>query len=318
MIRLDPDEFVNLRKIEFRSSQRNHPFAQQLKLVDRESRMRDDSHEATFYGFMVEEGAPPRCSKFDDVAEEAGNGEEETGLRAKKKRKSQSPGVEGGPLLPRNGSYATSSSARIAERIAPRLSSPVLGSTFARTHSAPIHPAPKPDRSVSELAAAAAARRIGGATEKTSSLSALPEPPKQVRRAVPRLSSHVPIHNPLASPDDSTSQTPINVPDFDPSSAIIYPAGTYEIVLVVDSREIESRSSRDKITETLLSKGVKVETRALRLGDMCWIARRIDGMGGEEDECVLDYVVERKRLDDLCSSIKDGRYTEQCVSVTNE
>ena len=30
-------------------------------------------------------------------------------------------------------------------------------------------------------------------------------------------------------------------------------------------------------------------------------------------ELVLDYIVERKRMDDLCSSIKDGRFKEQKV-----
>nr|MBC9702457.1 ERCC4 domain-containing protein [Leuconostoc sp.] len=37
----------------------------------------------------------------------------------------------------------------------------------------------------------------------------------------------------------------------------------------------------------------------------------------DERECVLDYVVERKRLDDLCGSIRDGRYDEQKVSRLN-
>ena len=31
-------------------------------------------------------------------------------------------------------------------------------------------------------------------------------------------------------------------------------------------------------------------------------------------ELVLDYVIERKRMDDLCSSIKDGRFKEQKVT----
>jgi crossover junction endonuclease MUS81 len=102
--------------------------------------------------------------------------------------------------------------------------------------------------------------------------------------------------------------------DFDPADAIIFPKDTYEIILVLDTREVESRSNRDRIAESLERKGVKVETRALRLGDMCWVARRLDAYGAEEDECVLDFVVERKRLDDLVSSIRDGRYSEQCVS----
>lgn len=32
-------------------------------------------------------------------------------------------------------------------------------------------------------------------------------------------------------------------------------------------------------------------------------------------ELVLDYVVERKRMDDLCGSIIDGRFREQKVGV---
>lgn len=103
-------------------------------------------------------------------------------------------------------------------------------------------------------------------------------------------------------------------PDFQPSDAIVFPEGSYEIVLILDTREVESRANRDRISDCLERKGVKVETRALRLGDMCWVARRLDAYGAEEDECVLDFVVERKRLDDLCASIRDGRYSEQCVS----
>lgn len=32
-------------------------------------------------------------------------------------------------------------------------------------------------------------------------------------------------------------------------------------------------------------------------------------------ELVLDYIIERKRIDDLCSSIIDGRFREQKVGV---
>lgn len=35
---------------------------------------------------------------------------------------------------------------------------------------------------------------------------------------------------------------------------------------------------------------------------------------GDKREVVLDYIIERKRLDDLSSSIVDGRYKEQKVS----
>lgn len=66
----------------------------------------------------------------------------------------------------------------------------------------------------------------------------------------------------------------------------------------------------------LAKKGVVPIMRSLELGDALWIAKCKDGgflsrHGAEGDEVVLDYVVERKRLDDLISSVKDGRFHEQ-------
>ena len=52
--------------------------------------------------------------------------------------------------------------------------------------------------------------------------------------------------------------------------------------------------------------GVASEVRNLSVGDMIWIGITDTGV-----ELVLDYVVERKAIDDLCSSIIDGRYVEQ-------
>jgi crossover junction endonuclease MUS81 len=161
------------------------------------------------------------------------------------------------------------------------------------------------------MAAEAALRRLNkDSLLRTQSSSALPS--NTGPRSGPRLSSHIPVATPLMEiNEDIASTTPI--PDFRPDQAAIFPAGSYDVRLILDTREVESKSSRDDFSDKLRAKGLEVETRALRLGDVMWLARRRDGLGGEEDECVLDYVVERKRLDDLCHSIKDGRYTEQCV-----
>ena len=56
--------------------------------------------------------------------------------------------------------------------------------------------------------------------------------------------------------------------------------------------------------------------RALELGDAMWVAKFEDPAflsrhGEEGDEVMLDWIVERKRLDDLVGSIKDGRFHEQ-------
>lgn len=84
----------------------------------------------------------------------------------------------------------------------------------------------------------------------------------------------------------------------------------YEIVLVLDSREIQMKNDRGYFQRKLAENGVKFITRSMDLGDVIWIARKI-GNTNQNEELFLDYVVERKRLDDLVSSIKDGRYIEQ-------
>merc|ERR1712070_207100 len=56
----------------------------------------------------------------------------------------------------------------------------------------------------------------------------------------------------------------------------------------------------------LLQKGIACEERQLPVGDFLWIAR-----GCDDVEYVLPFIVERKRMDDLASSIIDNRYGEQ-------
>lgn len=86
--------------------------------------------------------------------------------------------------------------------------------------------------------------------------------------------------------------------------------GEYEIVLVLDSREIQMKQNRTYFQDSLAAKGVPCITRSMDLGDVIWIARPI-GSTNQAEELFLDYILERKRLDDLVSSIKDGRFIEQ-------
>lgn len=53
---------------------------------------------------------------------------------------------------------------------------------------------------------------------------------------------------------------------------------------------------------------VNFEVRRLAVGDFLWICR---DESKPDVELVLPYIVERKRMDDLASSIKDGRFHEQ-------
>ena len=90
----------------------------------------------------------------------------------------------------------------------------------------------------------------------------------------------------------------------------ILPAGSYSIQLVMDNREIHSQVDRDRLERKIGEAGIDYTVRALDIGDVLWIAK------SGSDEYVLDYIVERKRMDDLVSSITDGRFHEQKVPST--
>ncbi|EGY21755.1 crossover junction endonuclease MUS81 [Verticillium dahliae VdLs.17] len=104
-----------------------------------------------------------------------------------------------------------------------------------------------------------------------------------------------------------------SLPQFTP---IELAPGSFTVHLLLDVREIRATKDRDYLQEELIKKGVKPIMRSLDVGDAQWIAKTHDATaltahGAEGDEVVLDWIVERKRLDDLVSSIKDGRFHEQ-------
>ena len=104
-------------------------------------------------------------------------------------------------------------------------------------------------------------------------------------------------------------------PAFDP---LVLEPSTFTIHLVLDNREVRAKEDRTYIQDELTRRGVRPIMRSLDVGDALWIARRQGGngadmTGSEQDDIVLDWIVERKRLDDLVGSIKDGRFREQKV-----
>lgn len=74
-----------------------------------------------------------------------------------------------------------------------------------------------------------------------------------------------------------------------------------ELVLLVDSREVAVSNILE--TTNLLS-----ETRSLAVSDFLWVWRKRTNKG---DEYISGFAVERKTIEDLSMSIKDGRYEEQ-------
>ncbi|KAF9107327.1 Crossover junction endonuclease mus81 [Mortierella sp. GBA35] len=113
-----------------------------------------------------------------------------------------------------------------------------------------------------------------------------------------------------ATDDSEEAQDIAQLAKFQPT---FFPAGSFEIVLVLDVREVRVQSDRDYMAQKLKDRGINVVKRALDIGDMIWVAARRDEnpRSNLPKEVVLDYVVERKRMDDLVSSIKDGRFAEQ-------
>ncbi|KNE56802.1 hypothetical protein AMAG_02578 [Allomyces macrogynus ATCC 38327] len=113
-------------------------------------------------------------------------------------------------------------------------------------------------------------------------------------------------------------------PTWAPRRVRVLPADQYDIILVLDIREKLARTFGDRDTyrrdcETfrfeLAKAGIKVEAAQLPVGDMLWIARARPTAAAaayqNHPDIVLDYVVERKRIDDFVSSIKDERWKEQ-------
>jgi crossover junction endonuclease MUS81 len=101
-----------------------------------------------------------------------------------------------------------------------------------------------------------------------------------------------------------------------PTEPITLPPGSFTVELVLDTREVRTQKDRDYIANELIKKGITPQVRALELGDIMWVAKCRDSAyltryGEEGDEVMLDWILERKRLDDLIGSIKDGRFHEQ-------
>lgn len=79
-----------------------------------------------------------------------------------------------------------------------------------------------------------------------------------------------------------------------------------KVVLLLDSREVGFNKQRHFFENRLREHGILVERRGLPLGDILWVIRT-----PSKQEYVCDVIVERKTVEDLAQSIKDGRYWEQ-------
>uniref|UniRef100_A0A452Y172 Crossover junction endonuclease MUS81 n=1 Tax=Aegilops tauschii subsp. strangulata TaxID=200361 RepID=A0A452Y172_AEGTS len=82
----------------------------------------------------------------------------------------------------------------------------------------------------------------------------------------------------------------------------------YEVVLILDDRDTFGPRSRRKVVDNIRSQfNIPVEIKHLPVGDALWIARHKE----LDTDYVLDFIVERKNVEDLLGSIKDNRYKDQ-------
>ncbi|KAK2500072.1 hypothetical protein MC885_010472 [Smutsia gigantea] len=88
--------------------------------------------------------------------------------------------------------------------------------------------------------------------------------------------------------------------------------GEYRVLLCVDVGETKGAGHRSELLRQLQRLHVTHMVRKLHVGDFVWVAQETRPRNpARPGELVLDHIVERKRLDDLCSSIIDGRFREQ-------
>lgn len=164
------------------------------------------------------------------------------------------------------------------------------------------------------------------------------EPPSLAERLKSRLNgSRVGAAQRYESTNENTSKRPLSSASVRPATVSAHQEGDeWELVLLLDHREILSRRNRSILERKLLDRGITCEVRALNVGDVQWIARRYRpgddricgefaqfdatqtvSVGTDETDCILhaefmlNAIVERKEVNDLSGSIIDRRYFEQ-------
>ncbi|RDW89266.1 hypothetical protein BP6252_01298 [Coleophoma cylindrospora] len=168
------------------------------------------------------------------------------------------------------------------------------------------------------------AKRIQAATNPN--LLRANYPPETMRNAIPfsgiqdLTDDQSDIENEPVGPEESNiipqGEAVADESNLPTISPLCISAGAFTVEYVLDIREVRTKKDRLYIEEQLIKEGIRPIMKALELGDGLWVAKCKDPhlltrLGAEGDEVMLDYIIERKRLDDLIGSLKDGRFHEQ-------
>lgn len=122
------------------------------------------------------------------------------------------------------------------------------------------------------------------------------------------------------APSGLAQPSPANVTVIDEQSLALRSTGAeavVNIVLLVDNREIHGNGGSHavfvrELENAMISAKMQIEKRLLPVGDALFIAVLPD-----KTEVVLDWIVERKTLPDLISSVMDGRLKHQVYAMNS-
>lgn len=125
------------------------------------------------------------------------------------------------------------------------------------------------------------------------------------------------------SESDEESAAALTLPAFPPPAALRWSPedvvssvrARWEVVLLVDTREMRDQRDRTFFLDHLRNKGVLVEEYPLPVGDFAWVVRPRGSRSLKHGAFMMDVLIERKDKSDLSQSVqrgKDGqRYLEQ-------
>ena len=112
--------------------------------------------------------------------------------------------------------------------------------------------------------------------------------------------------------DSCSSRQLKDLSDADLKPMFTLQPGLFDVILLVDMIETGGygggKGKKKEVSDKLTKSGIPMDIRKLQVGDFMWVAKEKFGL---QRELVLDFIVERKRMDDLAGSITDGRFREQ-------
>ncbi|KAK3092910.1 hypothetical protein FSP39_008762 [Pinctada imbricata] len=224
------------------------------------------------------------------------------------KRETSKNSVQGKPKKSKSTSKSSSSTTnQNATSINPQSSSNDKGSSNRRPHSSlsSLLPSGRPPL-LPQISCTDSQSSIDSQpSSQTSSISTMSSarPP-----LMPRQTSCTDSQSSVDSQPNSqiSISSMSSVASLPPPDFVLYP-GKFDVVLCVDNQEFYgSRQGGGKsLLPDLIKNGVNCELRKLQVGDLVWVAQeRVAPIPGQLEkskgrELVLDFVIERKRMDDL-------------------